>query len=139
MKSSAAEDPAETVPAERIAAAQAIPRTFLETILQGLRAGGIIESRRGREGGHRLARPASEITIADVIRTADGPLANVGGESPDSLEPPGPAAPMREVWVAVRAALRDVLEDVTLADVVAGELPDHVLELTRTPGAWQRR
>jgi Rrf2 family protein len=127
------------VKAEAIADAQEIPRKFLDNILQGLRQGGIVESRRGPDGGHRLGRAAEDVSIADIIRAIDGPLANVGGRSPDGVEFAGAAAPMRDVWVAVRATLRSVLEDVTLADVVSGELPEHVDELTQMPGAWQRR
>ncbi len=135
----AAAEPGVAVKAEAIASAQEIPRKFLDNILQGLRQGGLIDSRRGPEGGHRLARPADRIAIADVIRAIDGPMANVGGRSPDSVSFPGAAAPLRDVWVAVRASLRDVLEDVTLADVAAGSLPERVAELTAMPGAWERR
>ena len=131
--------PGANVKAETIAEAQAIPRKFLDNILQGLRQAGIVESRRGPDGGHRLARPAEEINLADLIRAIDGPLANVGGRSPDELDLTGAAAPLQEVWVAVRASLREVLEAVTLADVAAGELPGHVRELTALPGAWERR
>ena len=127
------------VKAEAIANAQDIPRKFLDNILQGLRQAGLVESRRGPDGGHHLARPASEISIADVIRAIDGPLANVGGRSPETFAPPGAAAPMREVWIAVRASLREVLEATTLADVVAGSLPGRVGDLTGAPGAWERR
>jgi Rrf2 family protein len=122
--------------AERIARAQAIPVRFLENILGDLRHAGIVESRRGPEGGYLLARPAGEIAIADVIRAVDGPLANVGGVRPEGLEFPGVASPLREVWIAVRANLRAVLEQVTLADVAAGGLPDDVLALTRDPEVW---
>ena len=127
------------VKAEAIAEAQGIPRKFLDNILQGLRQAGIVESRRGPDGGHRLARSADEISIADVIRAIDGPLANVGGRSPDELDLAGSAAAMQEVWVAVRASLREVLEVVSLADVASGRLPGHVAELTALPGAWERR
>ncbi|HWT91426.1 MAG TPA: Rrf2 family transcriptional regulator [Solirubrobacteraceae bacterium] len=132
-------EPGVLIKAEAISRSQDIPRKFLDNILQGLRQSGLIESRRGPEGGHRLAKAASEITLADVIRAIDGPLANVGGQSPDSLELQGSAEPLREVWVAVRAALREVLEVVTLADVASGTLPEHVGELTKLPGAWERR
>ena len=135
----AAADGGGLVKAEAIANAQEIPRKFLDNILQGLRQAGIVESRRGPEGGHRLAQPASEITIADVIRAIDGPLANVGGRSPDAVEFPGAAQPLREVWVALRVSLREVLEQTTLADVANDALPAHVAELTEHPGAWQRR
>jgi Rrf2 family protein len=132
-------EPGVNVKAEAIAEAQDIPRKFLDNILQGLRQAGLVESRRGPDGGHRLARAADAITLADIIRAIDGPLANVGGRSPDELELAGPAAPLREVWVAVRASLREVLEVVTLDDVASGDLPEHVHELTGLPGAWQRR
>jgi Rrf2 family protein len=135
----AAAPPGTNVKADAIAEAQAIPRKFLDNILQGLRQGGLIESRRGPEGGHRLARPAADISIADIIRSIDGPLANVGGRYPEDLELVGVAKPMQDVWIAVRATLRSVLEDVTLADVASGVLPAHVGELTALPGAWERR
>ena len=135
----AAAEPGVNVKAERIAESQAIPRKFLDNTLHGLRQAGIIESRRGPEGGHKLARSADDISVADIIRAIDGPLANIGGQPPEGIEPPGPAAPMRDVWVAVRASLREVLEETTLADVVAGDLPERVGELTSSPGAWERR
>jgi Rrf2 family protein len=127
------------VKGEHVAEAQEIPLRFLENILGELRHAGIVESRRGAEGGYLLARPAAEIALADVVRAVDGPLANVGGRRPESLDYPGSAAPMREVWVAVRAGLREVLERTTLADVVAGELPGPVKQLTGTDDAWQPR
>ena len=135
----AAADRDAVIKADAISSAQDIPRKFLDNILQGLRQAGIVESRRGPDGGHRLARPAGEIPLADDIRASDGPLANVGGRSPDELDLTGAAAPLQEVWVAVRASLREVLEAVTLADVAGGELPGHVRELTALPGAWERR
>ena len=127
------------VSAERIAEAQSIPANFLENILLDLRRGGIVDSRRGAAGGYLLARPAEEISIADVIRAVEGPLANVRGISPDALEYGGSSTRLREVWVALRASVRSVLEQVTLADVASGELPEHVVELTREPDAWVRR
>jgi Rrf2 family protein len=133
------EDPRRPVKAEALARAQGIPVKFLENILQGLRQAGIIESRRGPEGGHLLARPAAEIALADVIRAIDGPLAGVGGRAPDALHYEGSAAPMRDVWIAVRASLRRVLDEVTLADVAARTLPAHVTALTEDPGAWAKR
>lgn len=133
------EDPSRPMKAEAIARAQGIPVKFLENILQGLRNARIVESRRGPEGGHLLARPAEEITVADIIRAIDGPLGSVGSRPPEDLEFPGSAAPMRDVWVAARAGLREVLEHVSLADVVRNELPDPVGELTHAPGAWERR
>jgi Rrf2 family protein len=127
------------VKAERLAQAQEIPLTFLENILLDLRNGGLVASRRGAEGGYWLARPAAEITLAQVIRAVEGPLANVRGARPEEVSYAGTAEPLREVWVAVRAALRRVLETVTLADVAAGELPPVVGELARDPDAWAPR
>ena len=124
------------VKGERIATAQAIPLRFLENILMQLRHAGLVESRRGADGGYRLARPAGEVKLADVIRAIDGPLAGVSGVRPESLGFNGVAEPMREVWIAVRASLRSVLEGVTLADVVAGELPDHVRSMLGDEDAW---
>jgi Rrf2 family protein len=124
------------VKGERIATAQAIPLRFLENILMQLRHAGLVESRRGADGGYRLARAAGDVTLADVIRAIDGPLAGVSGVRPESLEFDGVAEPMREVWIAVRASLRSVLEQVTLADVVAGELPAHVQAMLGDEDAW---
>ena len=109
------------VKGERIAQAQGIPLKFLENILLELRHHGLVQSRRGVEGGYWLARPAEEITLAEVIRAVEGPLANVRGIRPESVEYEGPAVRLQEVWIAVRANLRSVLETVTLADVAAGQ------------------
>ncbi len=125
------------VKGDRIAEAQEIPSNFLENILSDLRNAGIVMSRRGADGGYWLARPADEVSIADVIRAVDGPLANVRGVRPAQLEFPGSAEKMRDVWVAVRANLRDVLENVTLADVAKGDLPAHVAALAAAPEAWE--
>ena len=127
------------VNAEQIAQAQDIPLNFLENILRDLRRAGIVESRRGQAGGYALARPAEQISVADVIRAVEGPLANVRGQAPESLAYPGAAGKLREVWVALRANIRAVLEGVTLADVARGELPAPVEELTRDADAWVRR
>ena len=124
------------VKGERLATSQSIPLRFLENILLQLRHAGIVESRRGAEGGYKLDRPAEDITLADVIRAIDGPLAGVSGQRPETLDFKGRSEPLREVWVAVRASLRGVLEQVTLADVAAGELPDNVRALTSEPDAW---
>jgi Rrf2 family protein len=121
---------------ERISEAQEIPLKFLENILGELRHAGLVRSQRGTEGGYWLARPAEDITIADVIRAVEGPLASVRGESPSSLSYSGSAAPLGKLWVAVRANLREVLEQVTLADVASGQLPAIVDELTADPEAW---
>jgi Rrf2 family protein len=127
------------VNAEQIAQAQGIPLNFLENILRDLRRAGIVESRRGQAGGYALARPAKQISVADVIRAVEGPLANVRGQAPETLAYPGAAEKLRDVWVALRANIRAVLEGVTLADVARGELPARVEELTRDADAWVRR
>jgi Rrf2 family protein len=124
------------VKGERIATAQAIPLRFLENILMQLRHAGLVDSRRGAEGGYRLARPAADVTLADVIRAIDGPLAGVSGARPETLGFEGVAEPMRDVWIAVRASLRGVLEQVTLADVISGELPANVRTLVADEDAW---
>ena len=124
------------VKGERIAQAQSIPPNFLENILSDLRIAGLVASRRGQEGGYWLAQPAERISVADVIRAVDGPLANVRGIRPEQVEYGGTAEPLRDVWVAVRASLRNVLEHVTLADLARGELPGVVRTLTRDPDAW---
>jgi Rrf2 family protein len=118
-----------------LATAQEIPSKFLENILLDLKKGGLVASQRGADGGFTLARPAAEITLADVIRAVEGPLANVRGVRPESLQYEGAATVLRDVWVAVRVNLRAVLEEVTLADLAAGRLPEHVLALTQSPGA----
>ena len=129
----------EPVKADQIAEAQSIPLNFLENILAELRRAGIVESRRGAAGGYLLARAPEKISLADVIRAVEGPLANVRGMSPDTLEYGGSAERLRDVWVALRSSVRAVLEQVTLADVAKGELPPHVVELTRDADAWLRR
>jgi Rrf2 family protein len=122
---------------ERIAQAQDIPLKFLENILVELRHHGLVQSQRGAEGGYWLARPAEEITLAEVIRAVEGPLANVRGIRPESVEYDGPAEWLEQVWIAVRASLRSVLETVTLADVAAGKLPEPIVVVTDDPEAWQ--
>ena len=124
------------VKGDRIAKAQGIPPNFLENILADLRNAGIVNSRRGAEGGYWLARPAGEVSLADVFRAVDGPLANVRGVRSDQLSYEGSAEALADVWIAVRASLRGVLEHVTLADVARGELPDHVRQLAADPDAW---
>lgn len=120
-----------------IAQAQQIPPNFLENILADLRNSGIVASRRGAEGGYWLARPANQVSLADVIRAVDGPLANVRGVRSEQLEYEGSAAKLLDVWVAVRASLRGVLEQVTLADVASGRLPASVEKLASDQDAWQ--
>jgi len=123
------------VKGEQIATAQSIPVKFLLNILTELKHARIVQSHRGAEGGYGLARPASDITIAEVIRAVEGPLANVHESRPEELEYVGPAGPLREVWIAVRANLRAVLEQVTLADLASGKLPRSVRALAADPDA----
>jgi Rrf2 family protein len=125
------------IKAEELADAQGIPRRFLLSILAELRHDGLITSQRGVDGGFAFKRPPSEITLADVIRSVDGPLAQVGDYRPGEVTYEGPAAIMADVWVAVRANLRAVLEKVTLADVASGKLPRSVEKLTRDPDTWE--
>lgn len=128
------------VKAEAIAGAQAIPLKFLENIMLELRHAGIVNSQRGAvRGGYSLARPPEQIRLADVIRVVDGPLANVRGMSPEKLEYAGAATGLRDVWIALRANMRAVLESVTIADLQNGDLPATIRELTEAPDAWVRR
>jgi Rrf2 family protein len=124
------------VKGERISQAQEVPLKFLENILGDLRHAGLVRSQRGAEGGYWLARPAAEITLAEIIRAVEGPLANVRGVRPDAISYQGTSEPLRDVWIAVRASLRSVLEAVTLADVASGELPAVVRDLVSDPEAW---
>ncbi len=119
-----------------VAAAQDIPTRFLQNILLQLRQRSLVLSQRGAEGGYRLARPASAITLADILRAIDGPLAAVRGERPESVQYEGSAAPLAEVWLALRVSMRQVLEEITLSDLVNGPLPEHVAELIDNPDAW---
>ena len=123
--------------AETLATAQTIPHKFLEAVLADLRRGGLVNSRRGPEGGYWLARPATEISIADIIRTVEGPLASVRGERPEDVVYSGAAERLQDVWIAVRANLRAVLEKVTLADLAKGTLPASVRKLAAKPESWE--
>jgi Rrf2 family protein len=127
------------VKGEAIATAQGIPLRFLENILGDLRNAGIIESRRGVEGGYLLAKPGDQIALADVVRAVDGPLANVAGTRPNLLEYQGSTEKLRDIWVGVRAALRSVLEETTLADVANKKLPKHVQAMVADRDAWEVR
>lgn len=124
---------------DRIATAQAIPVKYLENILSELRQSGIVRSQRGAEGGYWLARPADQITVADIIRAVEGPLAHIRGERAENLEYPDGTGALQELWVATRASLRLVLDHVTLADVAAGVLPPDIAALTQSPDAWEPR
>ncbi len=127
------------VTAEMLAKSQRLPAKFLESILNDMRRAGLLLSQRGADGGYRLARPAASITVAEVIRPLDGPLAEVRGLRPEATEYDGSAQHLQEVWVAVRASLRSVLEKVTIADIVSGELPKSVHKMTTDPDAWLSR
>jgi Rrf2 family protein len=127
------------VKGERIARAQEIPLKFLENILIDLRHAGIVHAQRGAEGGYRLARDPAEVTLGEVIRAVEGPLASVRGEPPESVSYDGAAEHLQTVWIAVRASLRSVVDDLTLEEVVAGRLPENVRQLTERPDAWLRR
>jgi Rrf2 family protein len=125
------------VKGDKVATAQGIPLRFLENILGELRHAGIVQSQRGAVGGYWLARPAAEITVAEVMRAVEGPLASVRGERPEALDYHGAAEPLQTVWLALRANVRGILEGVTLADIVEGNLPRSVAKLMDKPGVWQ--
>jgi Rrf2 family protein len=124
---------------DAIGRAQSIPVKFLENLLADLRHLGIVRSQRGTEGGYWLARPPAEVTVADVIRAVDGPMASIRGQRPEQLDYSGSAEPLQVVWIAVRASLREVVENVTLADLAAGRLPAGVKQLAARPEAWHSR
>jgi Rrf2 family protein len=121
---------------DQIAQAQGIPLKFLENILLDLKHAGLVQSQRGAEGGYWLAKAPELISLADVIRAVEGPIANVRGERPEQVEYGGAAEPLRQVWIAVRGNLRAVLETVTLADVAADRLPAEVSRIASDPDAW---
>ena len=124
------------ITAERLATEQAIPPKFLESILLQLRRGGIVHSQRGPDGGYWLARPAEDISLADIIRIIDGPLANVRGQRPETVGYHGSSSALQEVWIALRASEREILESVSIADVATGRLPKRVRTLAANPQAW---
>ena len=121
------------VAGEQIAGAQEIPLRFLDTILTELRYAGLVRGRPGTDGGYWLARPPEELTLAEIISELDGPLASVRGEPPEELSFRGDAKPLRDVWIALRANMRQVLESVTIADLVAGQLPEPVRRIVSNP------
>lgn len=124
---------------DAIAEHQQISFRFVERLLADLRRAGIVASQRGHDGGYWLARPATEISVADVVRAIEGPLADVRGSPPEDLEFVEPAAITRDLWVATRAALRSVLEVVTFADLASGHLPETLRPLLDNDDAWHRR
>jgi Rrf2 family protein len=127
------------VTSDQLAKAQQIPAKFLEAILTQLRRAGLVRSQRGPDGGFWLARPASEISLADIIRAIDGPLLGVRGERPENLGYIGAAEPLQTVWIALRANERAILEEVTLEHLVTSDLPQSVRKLADLPGSWNTR
>jgi Rrf2 family protein len=124
---------------DSVAQAQAIPVSFLENILTQLRSAGIVRSQRGPEGGYWLAHDPEETNLADVIRAVEGPLVGIRGQRPEEIEYIGSSESLQQVWIALRANLRKVLEHVTLADVASGKLPKDVVAFSREEEAWQTR
>ncbi|GLY21440.1 transcriptional regulator [Micromonospora echinospora] len=124
---------------QSIAAEQDMPRKFLEAVLADLRRAGIVRAQRGAEGGYTLAQPPREIAVGAILRAVDGPLAGVRGMRPEETEYLGAAENLPRLWVAVRAAVRQVVDEVSLADLSTGKLPAHVRRLTARPGAWEPR
>lgn len=127
------------VAAERVAIDQEIPLRFLDTILTELRYAGLVRGSTGAEGGYWLARPPEDLTLAEIIREVDGPLGSVHGQPPDELTFLGNAKPLQEVWIALRANMREVLESVTIADLVSGQLPEPIGRIVSDPDVWQPR
>jgi Rrf2 family protein len=124
---------------DEVAAAQEIPVSFLENILTQLRSAGLVRSQRGPDGGYWLAQPADELALATVIRAVEGPLVGVRGQRPEEVSYNGDARALQDVWLALRANLRKVLEHVTIADIANGELPEEIVALTREEEAWKTR
>lgn len=139
LAATAKSDSRALVKGDALAAAQHIPMKFLESILRDLRHNGIVSSRRGVDGGYRLDRDPAEISVADVVRALEGPLAAVRGERPETVVYEGSAEHLQQVWIASRVAIRSVLEHVTLQHVLDGTLPVDVAALLESPGAWERR
>jgi Rrf2 family protein len=124
---------------DEVAQAQGIPVSFLENILTQLRSSGIVRSQRGPEGGYWLAQPPEQLNLAQVIRAVEGPLVGVRGQRPEEVEYQGSAESLQQVWIALRANLRKVLEHVTVADIAAGKVPKDILALTKQEEAWETR
>ena len=124
---------------DEISARQHIPVEFLESVLLALKHRGIVQSQRGANGGFRLGRPADSISLADVIRAVDGPMADVRGDRPELVKYEGPARRLQDVWIAVRASLRDLLEGISVEDLVDGRMPEGVVRFTEDPEAWISR
>ena len=133
----AVRDAGETVSAEELGRLQSIPHGFLQAILADLRRAGIVLSQRGQSGGWRLARPAADVSVADVIRAIDGPLVSVHGTRPESVSYNESAGALQLVWIAARSSLRDVCEQVTIRDLATQKLPRPVAARTKDEDAWQ--
>jgi Rrf2 family protein len=129
----------EPVKGEKLADAQDIPLQFLEHILLELKHARLVRAKRGAHGGYWLDKPPEEITLANVIRAVEGPLANIQDQAPEATKYAGTSKELTDVWIAVRASLRRVLERVTIADLRDGKIPDEVLDLTQDEGAWVTR
>ena len=129
----------DSLTADTIAARQGLPLAFTKQILSAMRRSGLVHSQRGGEGGYRLSAAPAEVTVADIVRVVEGPLADVRGEAPETLTYPETTDVLRELWIATRASLRAVLENVTLADLAAGKLPGEAARFTEQAGAWERR
>jgi Rrf2 family protein len=127
------------VKGEQIATAQDIPVKYLENILSELRQAGIVRSQRGADGGYWMGKPPGDVSIADIIRAVEGPLANVRGERPESLSYPEGTGALQDVWIATRASLRAVLETVSVDDVAKGRLPKQVQQMAADPASWEPR
>lgn len=125
--------------AQAIAQEQDMPRKFLEAVLADLRRAGVVRAQRGAEGGYTLSHPPRDVAIGQIIRAVDGPLAGVRGLRPEETQYTGAAENLPNLWVAVRAAVREVLDEVSLADLISGRMPAHVRKLTTRPDAWQPR
>jgi Rrf2 family protein len=128
-----------TETAEAIAEHQQLPLAFTKQILGRMRRAGVVVAQRGGDGGYRLGPPPEDVSVADVVRAVEGPLADVRGEPPEELDYPGDGEVLRALWIATRASLRSVLERVTLADLAKGALPAPVDDLTAPADAWHRR
>jgi Rrf2 family protein len=128
-----------TLTADTIAARQGLPLAFTKQILSAMRRAALVQSQRGGEGGYRLLPAPDTVSIADIVRAVEGPLADVRGEAPETLDYPPSTDVLRMLWIATRASLRGVLENVTLADLAAGALPKDVEGYTEQSGAWERR
>jgi Rrf2 family protein len=124
---------------DEVARAQDIPVGFLVSILAQLRSAGLVRNQRGAVSGYWLAKPADELTLATVVRAVEGPLVGVRGQRPEEVSYKGVAEPLQQVWLALRANLRNVLEHVTVADVASGKLPKQIVALSREEDAWVTR